>query len=121
MDLISEINKCGLIVLPIACIAKRASTACDQGTKYSACNSLPLLGVKPILKCGNLSYHLPGTPICSVQFSAASSIIGCTFLVAGFPPKKSCFIVLLAVSSMRLLIHTSLIWSLFQSVNKLTL
>ena len=78
-------------------------------------------GVKPILKCGNLSYHLPGTPICSVQFSAGSSIIGCTFLAVGFAPKKSCFIVLLAISSIRLLIHTSLIEPPFQSVNKLTL
>ena len=32
----------------------------------------------------------PGTPICSVQFSAESSTIGWTFVVAGRAPKNSC-------------------------------
>ena len=66
-----------------------ASTACSRGTKYSDCNSLPALGVKPMRKCGRRSYHGPGTPICSVQFSAESSAIGWRFLVARFAPKNS--------------------------------
>src|SRR5450432_822371 len=74
--LISVINKCGPICFPIFCMARMASTALRCGTKYSDCNSLPLLGVKPILKCGSLSYQGPGLPICGVQFSAESSIIG---------------------------------------------
>src|SRR5882724_5233173 len=36
----------------------------------------PALGVKPMRKCGSRSYQGPGTPICSVQFSAESSAIG---------------------------------------------
>src|SRR4030095_2410417 len=116
MDLISEINKCGLIVLPMFCIAKMASAACDHGTKYSACNSLPLLGVKPILKCGSLSYHVPATPICSVQFSADSSAIGCIFFVAAFAPKNSGVAALLSFSSA--FTHTSLMDSFCQSVKR---
>src|SRR4051794_32095026 len=118
---ISEINKCGVMDLPNCCIAMIASTACWCGTKYSVCNSLPLLGVKPILKCGIRSYQGPGTPICAVQFSADSAAIGCRLCVAGFAPKKSSFAVLLAASSTRLFTHTSLILSDPQSVNKLTL
>ena len=56
------------------------------GTKYSDCSSLPLLGVNPMRKCGSRSYQGPGTPICSVQFSAESSAIGCTFFDASFAP-----------------------------------
>src|SRR5262245_60619279 len=103
---ISDIKRCGVIALPIFCMAKMASAAFLYGTKNSACNSLPLLGVNPILKCGKRSYHLPGTPICSVQFSAEISMIGCKFFVAGLAPKKSGFTVLLVSSSIRLLIHT---------------
>src|SRR4051812_8925796 len=118
---ISEMNKCGLMDLPNCCIAMIASVACWCGTKYSVCSSLPLLGVKPILKCGIRSYHAPGTPICSVQFSADNSAIGCRLCVAGFAPKKSYFALLFVASSTRLLTHTSLILSDAQSVNKLTL
>lgn len=60
--------------------------ACCRGTKYSDCNSLPALGVKPIRKWGKRSYHGPGTPICSVQFSAESAAIGCRLRVASFAP-----------------------------------
>src|ERR1043165_7861931 len=102
-------NKWRLMFLPMFCMAKMASTACDHGTKYSACNSFPLLGVKPILKCGNRSYHGPGTPICSVQFSAESVIIGCKFFVAGFAPKKSVGVADIALVVTLLFTHTSLI------------
>ena len=57
-----------------------------RGTKYSDCSSLPLLGVNPMRKWGNRSYQGPGTPICSVQFSAESSTIGWRFSVARRAP-----------------------------------
>src|SRR6188508_443973 len=40
-------------------------------------------------KCGSRSYHGPSTPICFVQFSADSSTIGWTSVVAARAPKNS--------------------------------
>ena len=53
-----------------------ASTAHSRGSRYSACSSSPLLGVKPIRKCGNRSHHGPGTPSWRVQLTGSSSMIG---------------------------------------------
>src|SRR6187200_1690824 len=98
-----------------------ASTAFLDGMKYSDCNSFPLLGVKPILKWGSRSYQGPGTPNCSVQFSADNSIIGCIFFVAALAPKNS-FTPWCSVNlPERDLIQTSLIISFCQSVKRLTL
>jgi len=84
-------------------------------------NSFPLLGVKPILKCGSRSCQGPGTPICGVQFSADNSRMGCRFLVAECAPKNSGRVPNCPSSPTRALIHTSLILRLRQSVNRLTL
>ena len=39
-----------------------AGTAWRRGTWYSDCSSSPLLGVKPMRKCGSRSDQGPGTP-----------------------------------------------------------
>src|SRR5207302_9279705 len=94
---------------------------CRRGTKYSDCSSLPALGVKPMRKCGRRSYHGPGTPICSVQFSAASAAMGWKFLVAAFAPRNSDEGAKALPSSTRLFIQTSLTFLFRQSVKRLTL
>src|SRR5437016_11414153 len=98
--------------------ARIASMACRRGTKYSDCNSLPALGVNPMRKCGSRSYQGPGTPICSVQFSAESSAMGCKFLLARFAPKNSGGASKGFPSSMRLFSQTSLKLCFCQSVNR---
>src|SRR3974390_1741787 len=102
-------------------MARMASTACSRGIKYSDCNSLPALGVKPILKCGKRSYQGPGIPNCSVQFSGESSAIGCKFLLARLAPKNVGGPSNEFCESTRLLIQTSFMRCFCQSVKRLTL
>ena len=65
-----------------------AATACSRRTKNSLWSSSPLLGVKAIRKCARRSDHGPGTPSCSVQFSAETPGSGCLATVARVPPKN---------------------------------
>ena len=59
-----------------------AATACARGTRYSDWSSSPLLGVKPMRKCGSRSDHGPGTPSWGVQLTGSSPRIGCRSTVA---------------------------------------
>src|SRR5262249_41510570 len=61
------------------------------------------------------------TPICSVQFSAEISAIGCKFFRASFAPKSSGLAWNSFPSPIRSLIQTSFTFLFRQSVNKLTL
>ena len=69
--------------------ASIAATACARGTRYSDWISSPLLGVKPMRKCGRRSDHGPGTPSCGVQFAGSRPRIGWRSTVAGRAPKSS--------------------------------
>ena len=118
---ISEMSKCGPTWSRRRSTARIASTAFCRGTKYSDWSSLPALGVKPMRKWGSRSYHVPGTPICSVQFSAERAAIGWRLVVARFAPKNSGGASKGFPSSMRLFSQTSLKLCFCQSVNRLTL
>src|SRR5579863_3269507 len=93
----------------------------SRGTKYSVCNSLPALGVNPILKCGSRSCQGPGTPICGVQFSAESVGMGCMSFVAADAPNQSFRPPNEGPSPTLLLTQTSPIFPFRQSVKRLTL
>src|SRR3712207_2243406 len=66
-----------------------ASTAYRRGNTYSDCSSSPLLGVKPMRKCGKRSDQRPGLPNCGVQGVASSPTIGCRSTAAATAPKRS--------------------------------
>ena len=95
-------------------IASIAAAACSRGSRNSDCSSAPLLGVKPMRKCGSRSCHGPGRPSCGVQLTASSSMIGWRSTVAGRAPNSS------SRTSPRAFTHT---WSTRsrQRVNTLTL
>ena len=72
----------GRSVSPSAWTARIAPSAWSRGTWNSDWISSPLLGVKPMRKCGRRSDHGPGTPSCGVQLTASRPRIGWRSTVA---------------------------------------
>src|SRR5215207_985083 len=85
---ISDTCNIGWILSARARTASMASTAYRRGNRYSDCNSSPLLGVKPMRKCGRRSHQRPGLPNCGVQEATSSSRIGCRSTAAATAPKR---------------------------------
>ena len=83
---ISPIWSTGAMRSPMRPSASMAATPNSRGTRNSDWSSSPLLGVKARRKCGSRSCHGPGTPSCSVVFSAAIPGTGWRGPSASRPP-----------------------------------
>ncbi|CAM5487405.1 hypothetical protein SFUMM280S_05111 [Streptomyces fumanus] len=111
----SQVCSTGATSSRMASSARSASRACSRGSRYSDWSSSPLLGVNSARKCGSRSCQGPGTPNCSVQFTAGipARVI---FSAAGAAYGKSG-----RSWSVRRLSHTCRKPGERQSVNRLTL